>query len=666
MFELDDVLDNCIVKKFSDLYFDIEKIVRSKNVCDNFSITSKERIWAYHKDDKPIFSKIDVVFTNEAIHTNNKIIKYLELYKFIVTTTDLDVSCLLFNQDGEVELSYKNIAHTFSEKQDYDLVEFVRAIQNLVLQQDLEGRAHYERLLDWFYSKATSDILSENYFRGAIIFLSKYDKRANIIRFREPFVEFDKEEILKILPKLDENTKNEFINYFEHYEKELTNPCYEIELKAVNRRLKNLSQYYGRIESKDYFQVRYLEMVLLAKAYYDARKIPFLPIDELILKYESKDYSNIDKNEYAKFSFVYRNIKMAKLLKQMQTNGKMDIKMSLSNSDGIGFNGFHYAIITDNKRVIELCLKHYKWIQSYDECYHTYGYNPFDYSLIAGLLGKFDLAERINETIGTLGVLLRTKKSLENYIAIREGIHNIAIICSNNISNNLDNAQKSIPKYDYLNQEKFREQRNKSNQYEKTINTDADLIDGLREDLAELEIQIERERSQFLEKLKSRVFLYENDATPYASAIKLFCKNVDKLYGALNVTKDKVKIVWGESFFYFNIKDYFEYDEYERTNTRYKKSESKCEQDTSSKSTTNNGSNRSNSTNNSSKQERKAKVTRPYGNSWFSPEAYKDYQKLRVEYKELAKKYHPDNKLGSEEIFKEINAERELIMEKIH
>ena len=56
---------------------------------------------------------------------------------------------------------------------------------------------------------------------------------------------------------------------------------------------------------------------------------------------------------------------------------------------------------------------------------------------------------------------------------------------------------------------------------------------------------------------------------------------------------------------------------------------------------------------------------RPYGGSWFSPEAHCDEKKLRTEYLKLAKQYHPDvcKDPHSKDIFQEISNEREEIMQ---
>ena len=51
-----------------------------------------------------------------------------------------------------------------------------------------------------------------------------------------------------------------------------------------------------------------------------------------------------------------------------------------------------------------------------------------------------------------------------------------------------------------------------------------------------------------------------------------------------------------------------------------------------------------------------------YGDSWFSPEAHKNYDIFIKEYHILAKKYHPDNE-GSEVVFLDIQKEKELLLE---
>ncbi len=58
-------------------------------------------------------------------------------------------------------------------------------------------------------------------------------------------------------------------------------------------------------------------------------------------------------------------------------------------------------------------------------------------------------------------------------------------------------------------------------------------------------------------------------------------------------------------------------------------------------------------------------ITKPYGNKWFSPRTKHDRKALKNEYRELAKKYHPDhnNSMCATAIFQDILAERMQILE---
>lgn len=57
-------------------------------------------------------------------------------------------------------------------------------------------------------------------------------------------------------------------------------------------------------------------------------------------------------------------------------------------------------------------------------------------------------------------------------------------------------------------------------------------------------------------------------------------------------------------------------------------------------------------------------VCKPYGDKWFSPQARRDRNVLRREYRELGKKYHPDNNKNPNvtTIFQDIMAERMEIL----
>ena len=60
-------------------------------------------------------------------------------------------------------------------------------------------------------------------------------------------------------------------------------------------------------------------------------------------------------------------------------------------------------------------------------------------------------------------------------------------------------------------------------------------------------------------------------------------------------------------------------------------------------------------------------MDRPYGSSWFSPQAHSDENILNAEYRKLAKQYHPDlcKQNEAKEIFQEITNEKNNILNNI-
>ncbi len=658
MLALDSILDECGISKFTSLFFDVQKIVRSKSVCTKFNILATEKIWCYHKDDHGFLSRIDLVFTDVGIHTEERTVKYTDLPQFIVTTTELDVVCLLFNEVGEIELSHKNLINTLSEKQDMDLVVFVETIQNLMIASDVEYRQEHEKVKDWFYKSATENIQAEPYYLGTLNYLSKTDKQAMVVRYHAALIDFDYKTLAIEVDELDENSKKKFNADLDEYEKQIKDPHFIIENKKTKSRLRNLEEFI-KSDNKNDFLGEYTRVACEAEKYYFVRKSPFSETKAMVKRfYKGSDYS-LEKDYFARFCFSHRNYLMGQYLGEIKSGEFLKTKALLGYSDGIGFNILHYAIITGNNVVIDDCFKNYRKIKHYDDNYKSFDFNPFDYILVAGTVGNRDLAIRLNETIGTVGVLLRTKKSLERYIAIRESIHSFAQSYSKNFDNNLNETKKNMSAYDYAEYVKYSDRRNEKKNFDETISNDADYISKLKEDLAEVEAQIELEREQFWQNLELKVSLFCKENDLYISCIRRFYKDPDRLLKALNADIDKVKVVWGDGFFYFNIHDFYEY-EWDDQRFSDEESESESQQDTKDKGYT------KNRTNGSGQGKSKKNYTRPFGNSWFSPEAHRDYRKLRAEYKDLAKLYHPDNKDGNEDAFKEINAEREAIMERLH
>ena len=65
------------------------------------------------------------------------------------------------------------------------------------------------------------------------------------------------------------------------------------------------------------------------------------------------------------------------------------------------------------------------------------------------------------------------------------------------------------------------------------------------------------------------------------------------------------------------------------------------------------------------KEAKVSDIKKPYGSSWFSPDAHKDLSVLKHEYRTLILIYHPDSPQGSAEIFIDIQNERNFIISKI-
>lgn len=471
-------------------------------------------------------------------------------------------------------------------------------------------------------------------------------------------MDFDLDAISNI--DLDEEARKMTKAFLQGYEVIFKDPYNTIDPKTVKIRLKNLSGFSVYRGEYDELSRYYSSLVRDAKAYYYARKYPYADMVFTVEKFGNLFDNEQQKKDYAKFCFMYRNVQMGKLLKSIKDKQKIKVKPLMTCSDGIGFNILHYAIIMGDNETVSECLKNYrKIVDHHRESCATYSYNPFDYVIIAEFIGNTEFAEQINETIGSVGRLLRTKKSLERYIGIREGLHSIAQLYSNNMGSSIREARRNTSKYDYANQVKYKDLQDEKEEFDEELNNDSEFIDKLKEDLEEVERQIQYERESFYPNLREKVLLFSRESDPYISAIRNFYEKPDDLYKALNASVDDVKIVWGDGFFYYSIKDVFEFDWEKHEYSNHKKNAE------NNKSSSGNSSNRTSHSKRTSNEKRERKCSRPYVNRWFSPEAYKDYKKLRIEYRELAKKYHPDNNTGCEDIFKEINSEREIIMERL-
>lgn len=181
--------------------------------------------------------------------------------------------------------------------------------------------------------------------------------------------------------------------------------------------------------------------------------------------------------------------------------------------------------------------------------------------------------------------------------------------------------------------------------------------------------EIERLKNYYKNKYAKYVQYFNVCEDAYINMMLFSYLNPDKFYKQALTNCSEMAYSFNISFFvnsdYFSM---FKNIHKQKSQKEQNREQNKKQYKQRQQSKQHQDSNKRNSQQSSStfkKEPKMSDVKKPYGNSWFSPEAHKDLSVLKHEYRKLILKYHPDNPEGSAEIFIDIQNERNSIISKI-
>lgn len=180
-------------------------------------------------------------------------------------------------------------------------------------------------------------------------------------------------------------------------------------------------------------------------------------------------------------------------------------------------------------------------------------------------------------------------------------------------------------------------------------------IKDLQIEYNELEFEIKDELNDKINSVDLYIRELEKSDDEFVSLILAVFKNNELLYHILSDSTNDVLLYIYQSFLFVVPNDI-------RLNLMYydnpfgevkKNKQTKSEYKYSKRNTKSNS-------NNTNRYTCTLNVDRPYGSSWFSPQAHSDENILNAEYRKLAKQYHPDlcKQINAKEIFQEITNEK--------
>ena len=298
--------------------------------------------------------------------------------------------------------------------------------------------------------------------------------------------------------------------------------------------------------------------------------------------------------------------------------------------DSLGFTPLHYALMAKNEKIFKKMLKR-QFRFGLKENYEQF-LNIHDLVIISEYLG-LEMADEIFLQVSYEAKIISMTISFEKaHLTVQE----MGISGNKNLERvtrrKLKNAQKERNYLAYTEAENLLRKI-----YTNRIDLEKGLYeikDNLRELDEELEVLVSKNRIERRKKLEEFVKSQEQ----YIVKIREILLNPRKLLNILEMEAPLYTMIYWKNIllaipktWICDMKDAFE--------TSFKQ-----------------------------KTQKEKTIQKPYGDSWFSPEAHESRSVLKSEFRELAKEYHPDHYSGLEsvsitKVFQEILGERMMILQ---
>lgn len=303
-------------------------------------------------------------------------------------------------------------------------------------------------------------------------------------------------------------------------------------------------------------------------------------------------------------SCIHRNQIMKEVFEALRRGEEIE-QAYLNISDGFGLTALHYAMILDNSDTVCNVLEQKKWMKAdTDQSY-------LDYIDLAMLRRDRQYAMVfIMQTKVARKFLRRGKmnQALATGVDIGEKVLDALIVASHATRNDsLDDEE-----WDDYTWDASDEEQNGNELMQLSPGVACELGDMLRAAIGELDRKWQEELLEYvtdrIQVAEWKIAQWKSGKSPlFAYLLKLYT-NPDYLYEVLCSDASCFALFRRENYYFIAPAD---------METMIWEEEA-------------------------SNDSAKETIERPYGNSWFSPEARTDMQLLKKEYRALVKKYHPD------------------------
>ncbi len=640
-----------VKKYYQKISFDLSKIKDLSKIYKAYTIGTDEAIIAYIKSsvflvpltmDGVIITDRGVYFQSSIFETGQKNkLPFDELCKYVFSKEDEKASLEIVSPDMTKVLWNGSIIgkNTIGD----ELFSFLTDMQKRLINEYSWAIQQRNELVDIAIKRGKAEIKTCSLSKELKIILASliYDKRYNekvapiiVERIYRRRGLHNVGEYISCLPDYISTTavqkiKNDIPTFIKDFITDLSNSALTFDNNYLSEVLSNINAY---TKDDDLSSARII-------AYISAR----LGQTEKFKEAQKVILNIVGMNEAFNLEYFKcktTNVLMNKVYDRASNNQPPSHIDLFELEDCLGFNALHYAIILGKKSVIDFLLK--------ADCYSSSGIPDapdqaiFDYGVLAQICGYDDIYGLYYKTSDYVKSQQKVFKSLNKRLKARQ--IQVSIQHKSESMYHQAMSQASTER----NREKYEEYKEKYYYAKQLIKDTEAIIRDIQAEITEFENElydlVKREVDKAVE--MSTKLINSNDE--YIKLLIRLIKAPDKISTLLNSSNNKM-FVYGKKAFilpddemvnlpYINIPCESISDEF-MSFWNDEIPETDIQND--------------------------VPVEKPYGDSWFSPKAHTDEKVLKDEYRNLAKKYHPDvaKTKESETIFQEINNERADILD---
>lgn len=640
-------------------------IKKIQKVFDKFRIPQGEEIVAHIKSSIPFMAPIFVI-TDKAIYPDvGDPIPIKSICKYIITQQDSKASVSISTATTRRDiLSFTIIAKNTAGT---ELVWFIEDLQKKLVRDFSWAKQQRDELFKELLEIARSEMQTGQISDDKICLLNAISeepayKSSVAYLFGENMFrtcsQADFENFCRQNSKCTHSTRTILLNSQERFSENLIRDLGDI---SLDFNINYLESAYNNMSAL----TSYSENQCLILAYLCARlgkENQFKTIREQVHRRCSEDKArSLDffKGRY----FNHRMKKVYEMVKQ----GTIPPAECLNWTDSIGLSALHYAILLNRESLVEDLLEKKNWTVkvpvSDGEAELLY-----DYTVLACYKNLSIRRTVFQKTSDIVAAQLRSRKALESRLWLKKRKLDIQNAAAQKARELMRTARKNGL---YDKEEEFREKLDNVSVLREETQME---IDEINQSISDIDYEISVLTSDAMVDAADTIQRLQGSKNPFVQYLFRLFSDLDVLLHMLSVQEGTFRL-YSYNGFQFVTPDSIHIDlpyivdqmQKEEHSSGHQESDQKQYQEYRHQNT--NKQNRSHSQKRQSQKEQKKStedpITKPYGTSWFSPEAHRNMKKLREEYRSLAKKYHPDvcDHPRSKEIFQDVLNERADILE---